>query len=168
MSLSRALIAELDHENASTRKLIALVPDAKFGWRPHAKSWTIGELATHLSNLPTWVGRVLDATELDLAPILGTRFEVPAKWGREDVLARFDANWKTASEAIARSTDAELTQLWTLRKGAAVLATLPRIAALRSMVISHSIHHRGQLSVYLRLLDVPLPAIYGPTADAPL
>jgi uncharacterized damage-inducible protein DinB len=168
MSLARALIAELDHENASTRKLIGLVPEAKFGWRPHEKSWTIGELATHLSSLPTWVGRVLDAAELDLAPILGTKFEVPAKWGREDVLARFDANWKSAREAIARASDEHLMHPWILKKGGDVLATLPRIAALRSFVFSHTIHHRGQLSVYLRLLDVPLPAIYGPTADAPL
>src|ERR1700741_2791987 len=75
MTLPQALVAEIDHENASTRKLIDLFPDAKFGWRPHAKCWTVGELATHLSSLPTWVGRVLDASELDLAPILGTRFE---------------------------------------------------------------------------------------------
>jgi len=168
MTLTQTLLPELDHENASTRKLIDLVPEAGFGWRPHPKSWTIGELATHLSSLPTWVGRVLDATELDLAPILGTRFEVPAKWGRADVLARFDANWKSAREAIARASDAELMHPWTLKRGTTVLATLPRIAALRSFVMSHAIHHRGQLTVYLRLLDVPLPGIYGPTADAPL
>ncbi|MFN0006379.1 MAG: DinB family protein [Planctomycetota bacterium] len=168
MSLSRTLLSELDHENASTRKLIELVPDARFAWRPHPKSWTVGELAAHLSSLPTWITRILDATEFDLAPILGTRFEVPARWGLADVLARFDSNWESARGAIARASDADLERPWTLKRGSSVLGTMPRIAALRSFVMSHAIHHRGQLTVYLRLLDVPLPGIYGPTADAPL
>jgi len=166
MPLSRSLLAEIDHENPSTRKLIDLVPDSRFAWRPHAKSMTIGELAAHLASLPTWFARVLDASELDLAPVLGTKFEVPGTWRRADVLARFDANWKSAREALARATDDHLMQPWTLKKGGTILATLPRTAALRSFVLSHSIHHRGQLTVYLRLLDVPLPGIYGPTADA--
>lgn len=168
MSLSETLLPEIDQENASTRKLIGLVPEAKFGWRPHRKSWTIGELATHLSNIPTWVARTLDASELDVAPILGRTWKVPEVWGRPDVLALFDASWNSARAAIASASDEHLMQPWTLKKGGTVLATLPRIAALRSFVVSHSIHHRGQLSVYLRLLDVPLPGIYGPTADEPM
>lgn len=165
MTIAKGLLAEIDHENASTRKLIDLIPDSKFGWRPHPKSWTIGELATHLANLPTWAARTLDASELDLAPIFGKTFKVPEKWGRLDVLALFDANWKAAREGLAKASDERLMQLWTLRKGDAVLAKLPRIAALRSFIMSHSIHHRGQLTVYLRLVDVPLPNVYGPTAD---
>ena len=168
MTLSKALLAEIDHENASTRKLIDLVPDAKFSWRPHRKSMTIGELATHLANGPAWVGRVLDATEFDLATILGATWKPPEVWGRPQVVESFDAGWGAARAKIAAATDADLMHPWTLRRGPDVVATLPRIAALRSFVISHMIHHRGQMTVYLRLLDVPLPGIYGPTADAAL
>ena len=168
MPIARDLLAELDYECSLTRKTIALVPEAKSGWRPHVKSSTIGELAAHLASLPNWVSRTLDASEFDLAPILGKKFEVPAASGTADFLARFDANWKSARESIAKASDEHLTQPWTLKHGGKVLATLPRVAALRSFVMSHSIHHRGQMTVYLRLLDVPLPAIYGPTADTPL
>jgi len=166
VSTAAALLPEFDQETASTRKLLALIPEQRASWKPHPKSWCVGDLGVHLANLVGWTSLTCQATELDLDPPGGPKFEPPKYTGVPDLLAMFDRHVGRARAAIAASSDADLQVGWTLKMGGRALFTLPRIACLRSFVMNHMIHHRGQLSVYLRLLDVPLPAIYGPTADA--
>lgn len=164
MALTEALLPEFDHEMATTRRLLDRVPEAKFSWKPHDKSMSLGQLAGHLANIPFWCSATLDAPLVDLEKLPGDRRpKEPAS--RDALLEEFDRKVATARKRLAETTDAELLALWTLKKGDQELFTMPRIAAIRSFVMNHSIHHRGQLSVYLRLNDVPIPPIYGPTAD---
>ena len=139
------------------------MPAADFAWKPHAKSMSLGELADHLSTIPTWAATVVGSTMFDLETAADRKATVPAS--REALLAAYDRCVAEARAALASKTDAELMVPWTLKSGGHEIFTMPRLAALRSFVLSHSIHHRGQLSVYLRLRDVPLPSVYGPTAD---
>ena len=162
MVLKDALLPEYDHEMGTTRRLLERVPDTDLGWKPHEKSMTFGRLAMHLAELPQWASVVVDRISFDLeAP----RTSPAEATSCGELLAAFDTNVAHARSQIAARTDAELLANWTLRRGAYELFTLPRIAVMRSLVMNHSIHHRGQLSVYLRLRDIPLPAMYGPTAD---
>jgi len=165
VALRDALLPELDQELATTRKLLALVPESKTSFRPHAKSWTLGELSLHLANLLTWLPSTLKATELDLDPPSGPRFVPPRFESAAATLKMFDETSRAARAALAAATDAELAVPWTLRKRGQAMFTLPRAACVRSFVMNHLIHHRGQLTVYLRMCDVPLPPVYGPTAD---
>ena len=165
MALRDSLLPELDQELATTRRVLAAVPEAKTGFRPHTKSWTLGELSLHLANLLTWLPMTLKGTELDLDPPGGPRFVPPKFESAAATLKRFDETARAARSALAAASDAELMVPWTLKRHGQALFTLPRIACVRSFVMNHLIHHRGQLSVYLRLVDVPLPPIYGPTAD---
>jgi len=165
VALRDALLPELDQELATTRKLLALVPESKTFFRPHAKSWTLGELSLHLANLLTWLPSTLKATELDLDPPSGPRFVPPRFESAAATLKMFDETSRAARAALAAATDAELAVPWTLRKRGQAMFTLPRAACVRSFVMNHLIHHRGQLTVYLRMCDVPLPPVYGPTAD---
>jgi uncharacterized damage-inducible protein DinB len=161
MALKDALLVEYDHETATTRKLLERIPAAALAWRPHPRSMTIGGLGQHLSNLPTWGGLVLDRVELDLQDVPA---RLPEPVSVDQILARFDDVRPKTRTSLDR-TDAELLALWTLKRNGAQMFSLPRAAAFRSFVLNHMIHHRGQLSVYLRLNDVPVPAIYGPSAD---
>jgi uncharacterized damage-inducible protein DinB len=163
MAITAALLPEYDHEMATTRRLLERVPEAEFGWKPHEKSMSLGELSAHLANLPRWGELILAETSFDLATLPQTRRAVPASGVA--LLNEFDTKAGAARAALASKTDAELTAPWTLVSGGQQVFTLPRISALRTFVISHSIHHRGQLSVYLRLRNVAVPPIYGPTAD---
>ena len=156
-----SLLAEYDHEMATTRKLIERVPLDKLAWKPHDKSMSLGGLAMHLANLPTWAATILDEKSFDLAAA-PPNLDEPAS--TTDILQHFDRSRASARAALDKS-DAEFDALWTLKRGGFEIFTLPRIAAFRSFVLSHLIHHRGQLSVYLRLNDVAVPAIYGPSAD---
>ena len=165
MALRDALLPELDQELATTRALLALVPASRTSFRPHARSWTLGELALHLANLLTWLPLTLERTELDLDPPGGPRFVPPSFESAAATLATFDGNARAARAALARASDQDLAVPWTLRRRGQALFTLSRAACLRSFVLNHLIHHRGQLTVYLRLCDVPLPPVYGPTAD---
>lgn len=162
MSIAQTLLPEFDHEMATTRTLLACVPDAQAAWRPHAKSRTLGELAVHVAGIPNWVGLSLQHTVLDLASeaVVTPPFESVAA-----TLLRFDALVASGRAQLAGSIDAAFAVPWTLKKAGHVIFSMPRLAVLRSFVMNHLIHHRGQLSVYLRMIDVPLPAIYGPTAD---
>jgi uncharacterized damage-inducible protein DinB len=164
MSLVAALLPEYDHEMATTRRLLQRVPEIDFSWRPHERSMTLGELSGHLSDIPTWCSSVLDETSLDLEA-LGDQLKAKSPASGAALLGDFDRRVSVARASLARSTDAELLAPWTLKSGTQELFTFPRISAIRTFVMNHLIHHRGQLSVYLRLRDVPLPAIYGPTAD---
>ena len=161
MPLKDTLLTEFDHEMGTTRRLLERIPDEKFDWKPHQKSMTLGGLATHLSNLPNWGTTILNDASYDLA---AGPPNLTQSASRGDVLAQFDSAAARTRAALDK-TDAELGAQWKLKRGDQELFSLPRAAAFRTFVLYHVVHHRGQLSVYLRLNDVPVPAIYGPTAD---
>jgi len=165
MSISQALLPEFDHEMANTRKSLERVPDDKFGWKPHEKSMPMGNLAVHLATLPGWTVQTLQQESLDLAPPGGEPFKLPEAKNTEEVVALFDKHVAEARSVLAEATDEQLMKPWSLLMTGKTIFTLPRVAVLRGFVMNHSIHHRAQLGVYLRLNDVPVPSIYGPSAD---
>jgi uncharacterized damage-inducible protein DinB len=156
-----ALLPEFDHEISTTRKLLERLPDDKFSWAPHPKSMSLARLATHLASLPWWGEMTLTRAEFDTATV-----PTPADAAsRAEVLTLFDANAGKTRAALAGTSDVELMAPWSLKRSGQTIFSMPRAAVWRSFVLSHLVHHRGQLSVYLRLLDVPVPSIYGPSAD---
>jgi uncharacterized damage-inducible protein DinB len=159
MSIAETLLPEFDQEMAATRRVVERVPDSDPGWKPHPKSFSVAHLAQLLAALPGWIGQTLTSTELDLAQGAGYSDQ-----STEALLRTFDENVRSSREAIAASQDADYAVPWSLKMSGQVLLTLPRGAVVRQH-ISHLSHHRGQMTVYLRLLDVPVPSIYGPTAD---
>ncbi len=165
MALRDSFLPELDQELATTRALLALVPEAQTSFRPHPKSWTLGQLALHLANLLAWMPLTLERDELDLDPPGGPAFPPPTFESAAANLRLFDANARRARASLAAASDECLRGPWTLKKRGQTLFTAPRMACVRSFQLNHLIHHRGQLTVYLRLVDVPLPPVYGPTAD---
>jgi len=164
MAITDALLPEFDHEMATTRRLLDRVPEAQFAWKPHEKSMTLGQLSGHLANIPMWCSAVLDLSAFDLASV-GDDARPKAPASGAALLQEFDQKVAAARASLAKRTDPELQAPWTLKQGDHEIFTMPRITAIRSFVMNHSIHHRGQLSVYLRLNNIPLPSIYGPTAD---
>ena len=165
MAIREALLPEFDQEMATTRKVLDRVPEDKLGWKPHEKSSSVGDLATHLVNLPEWVGIAIKQDSLDLAPPGGEAPRAKPVTSHAEMLERFDKAVAAARTALAEVSDEHLMKPWTLLRSGQTIMTLPRVAVLRGFVISHMIHHRGQMSVYLRLNDVPVPSIYGPSAD---
>ncbi len=165
MALRDALLPEFDHEMANTRKTLERVPDDKLDWKPHTKSMAMGGLATHLSNLPTWANHAIGEDSLDLAPEGKPLPPQSPVQSRTELLEIFDSNVAKARAAIAAVSDEELFKPWTLQNNGTPILTLPKIAVLRGFVMNHNIHHRAQLGVYLRLNDIPVPSIYGPSAD---
>ena len=165
MPISHAMLPEFDHEMGNTRKTLERVPENKFDWKPHEKSMPMGKLAIHLATLPGWTIQTLTQDSLDVAPADGEPFKLPEANTTEELLALFDQNVASARAAIAEASDAQMMQPWSLLATGKTIFTLPRAAVLRGFVMNHSIHHRAQLGVYLRLNDVPVPSIYGPSAD---
>ncbi len=165
MALSEALLPEFDQEMANTRITLARVPEDKLGWKPHEKSGTMGWLATHLANLPSWVAFTVGQDSLDVRPPGSSGLGIPPAKSQKEILEMFDQNVATARAVIAAASDAQLMQPWTLLSGGKPVFTMPKIAVLRSFIMNHSIHHRAQLGVYLRLTGIPVPAMYGPSAD---
>lgn len=165
MPISQALLPEFDHEMANTRKALERVPEDKFGWKPHEKSMTLGRLATHVAELAGWVPTTLERESLDLAPPGAPAYQPQTAGSRAELLESFDKNVAAARAVIGGAADAQWMVPWTLLVGGKTMFSMPRIAVLRGMVMNHMIHHRGQLAVYLRLNDVPVPALYGPSAD---
>jgi uncharacterized damage-inducible protein DinB len=161
MAIKDGLLADFDHEMGTTRRLLERLPDDKLSWKPHAKSMSLGGLATHLSNIPRWGETILSDAAFDLAAAPPNLAE---KTSRADILDTFEQTCRR-TRALMDKTDAEYQALWTLKRGGHQVFSVPRVAAFRSFVLHHVIHHRGQLSVYLRLNEVPVPAIYGPSAD---
>jgi len=160
-NVSKALLPEFDHEMGNTRKSLERVPEDKFSFKPHTKSMTLGCLATHLAAINHWAEAIfgLDSFDVSMAP---PTVELKS---RAEVLSAFDNSTAAARKAIADSSDAHFMNPWTLMAGSRTVLSLPRIAVVRSFLLNHSIHHRAQLGVYLRLNDVPVPSIYGPSAD---
>ncbi len=155
-------LSEFDRETGVTRRVLARVPGDRLSWGPHPRSMTLGQLSTHIASLPGWWPQILNEAAFDLGrlgAVPGTDATSAA------ILSRFDAGVAGARRALRESTDARLADTWTLCRDGEVVITLPRIVALRTEGLYHLAHHRGQLTVYLRLLDIHVPAIYGPTAD---
>jgi uncharacterized damage-inducible protein DinB len=165
MGLSESLLPEFDNEMANTRKTLERVPHDNPDWKPHEKSMAIGGLATHLSNIPTWAVYTIDQDALDLAPEGKPLPHAKLLTSQEALLSTFDVNVAKARAAIAGADDAEFFKPWSLQSNGNTILTMPKIAVLRNFVMNHLIHHRAQLGVYLRLNDIPVPSIYGPSAD---
>ena len=163
MSIAQMMLPELKHEAANTRRVLERLKEAKdkFDWRPHGKSYTMGQLATHIANLTTWITMTINSDELDLAT---TPRREPLK-NFSEVAELFEKNLDEATKALESADDSLLMKKWTLRKGDHVILELPKAAVIRSMVFNHVVHHRGQLTVYLRLNDIAVPGLYGPSAD---
>ncbi len=161
MAIKDALLPEFDHEMQVTRKVLARVPDEKFGWKPHDKSMTLGRLATHIAQIPGWVKETLVQDSVDI----GAGFKPTDLATRDEVLARFDALVASGRAIIEGTTDGQFMSPWTLKDKGQEVFTMPKVAVVRAWVFNHAVHHRGQMSVYLRLNDVPVPSIYGPSAD---
>jgi uncharacterized damage-inducible protein DinB len=161
MPLVDALLPEFDHEMSVTRKVLERVPDDRMDWQPHAKSMSLGQLAQHVATLPGWGSVTLEQSEFDL----GAQPPADPIRRRADLLSTFDSLVTAARGALTGRSDAELMAPWTLKKDGHAIFTMPKTSVWRSFVMSHIVHHRAQLGVYLRLNDVPVPSIYGPSAD---
>jgi uncharacterized damage-inducible protein DinB len=165
MSIAQSILPEFEQEMAGTRKVLERVPNDKLEWKAHPKSNTIQWVASHLANLPSWTVFTLNQDALDIAPVGGKLFTTEKLGSSQQMVTTFDQNVAAAREAIAATSDAQFMQPWSLLRGGAVVFTMPKIAVIRSFVINHIIHHRAILCVYLRLNDVPVPGLYGPSAD---
>ena len=165
MKISESMLPEFDQEMANTRKVLERVPAAKFSWKPHAKSFEFGALAAHVANMPDWAGLTMQTESFDYAPPGAPPYETPKFASIDELLAAFDKSVAQGRAAIAAADDSAFFAPWTLMAGGKTVMTMPRIAVIRTFVLNHTIHHRAQLSVYLRLNDIPVPALYGPTAD---
>lgn len=161
MTFITSLIAEFDHEMKTTRSLLERVPFEKSSWKPHTKSMSLCDLASHIAHLAGYGSMIAEVDGVDMA----TRGRPSNFESREEMLQAFDANVNNSRTALGALKDEKLQTNWALRMGDHVIFDLPRTAVIRSMLMNHMIHHRGQLSVYLRENDVPLPSIYGPSAD---
>lgn len=169
MSISATVLPEFDREMATTRTMLERVPETRAEWTPHVKSRTMGELASHIGNLPRLGLITMEADELDVSPPNGSNGATAPRFESTATLIRtFDDSVQRARAAIESASDSDMMEPWTLRRAGKTVWTLPRAAVLRSFILSHMIHHRGQLSVYLRLNEVPLPSVYGPSADTKL
>ncbi|MCC7494356.1 MAG: maleylpyruvate isomerase N-terminal domain-containing protein [Fimbriimonadaceae bacterium] len=165
MSIAQGLTAELGYEVVGVRKTIERCPDSLFGYTPHAKSFTMGRLVGHLCEIPSWCVVTATTSELDFAPPGGEAWQPFAPATVAEALAKFDADVTAATAALAEVSDEAMFQPWSLKHGGQVILTMPKIQVFRGFVLSHLIHHRAQLGLYLRLNDLPVPSIYGPSAD---
>ncbi len=160
--LASAFLAELDNEAKVTRSVLERIPADKFGWQPHDKSMTFGRLASHVAEMFGWTHDTLKSDVLDFATMDYKPFDPQTT---DELLAFFDEHIAKAKAVLAETSDETFMTDWTMRNGEQVYFTMPKVAVMRSFVMNHIIHHRGQLSVYLRLNDIPVPSIYGPSAD---
>jgi uncharacterized damage-inducible protein DinB len=162
MSLCKSLAAELQQEAKTTRRILERVPEESFGWKPHERSMSLGRLAGHVAELPSLIVPTLTQDELNFA---AAGFQPFVPTSAAELLEKFDHNVNTAVELLSGQTDEKMGESWRLGSGEQTFFAGPRAAAVRLLALNHVVHHRGQLSVYLRLLDVPVPSIYGPSAD---
>lgn len=163
--ISKALLPEFDHEMANTRKLLERVPESNLDFRPHPKSMTLARLAGHVSEMPSWGVTTFDVDEFDIRPVGAPVTQGNTFSTRAAALKLFDDNLAKARGLLEAATDERMMGTWTLKNQGQVVMAMPRVAVLRSFVMSHMIHHRAQLGVYLRMNGVPVPGMYGPSAD---
>jgi uncharacterized damage-inducible protein DinB len=162
MTISESLLPEFDAEMENTRKLLAALPDGKWDWKPHPKSMSLGQLAGHIADMTGWAVDTIEKPSLELGPDDYKPY-IPASV--DDVVSTFQEKRSQARTAIAKASDADMRHVWSMTWSGQKIIEMPRIAVLRGMVINHIIHHRGQLTVYVRLLDGKVPGLYGPSAD---
>ena len=167
MPISEVFLAEWDQEVAATRRLLERVPPDKLARTPHDKSYSLRQLAGHLAQLHGWTAITLKADEFDVNPPEGGDYPQPTLESTGDILALFDQTTAEARNDIAATSDETFGETWTFKNGGETVFAAPKAGVLRRFVMNHVIHHRGQLTVYLRLLDVPLPQTFGPSADEP-
>ncbi|MGA7415531.1 MAG: DinB family protein [Bryobacteraceae bacterium] len=160
MSIGASFLPEYEHEMSTTRKFLERVPDEKWDWKPDPKSMTLGGLSTHIAQMQAWGEDTMKLPKYDLAG-----YKPPKLDNKAALLAAFDTGVARFKAAMAAARDEEWTAPWSLTSGDHVIFAMPRVGAIRSMIFNHTIHHRGQLSVYFRLLGVPVPGAYGPSAD---
>ncbi len=163
MTISEMMLPEFDQEMANTRKLLERVPEDKLAWKPHEKSMALGRLASHVAELPGWAVNTIRQDSLNITP----DFKPTVASSRKELLEIFDKNAVEARQAIAGASDAHLQKIWSLQFDGKTVFSMPRAAVLRGPVMNHLIHHRAQLGVYFRLNNVPIPGMYGPSADDP-
>jgi uncharacterized damage-inducible protein DinB len=161
MAIKDAFLPEFDSEMATTRKVIERVPEPKFDYKPHEKSMSLGQLASHIAEMPGWATMGITMDSLDMA----SDYKPFLAGSTAELLEVFDKNVAGARSSIAGASDETFMKNWSLKSGDKTLMTMPKVAVVRVFMLNHVIHHRGQLSVYLRLNDVPVPSIYGPSAD---
>lgn len=167
MSIAARVLPAFDHIVSVTKAHLAALPDDKLDWRPHEKSWTAGELGSHIANLPGWTVAILTMDELDVAPADGEAPKQPQLHSTAEIVALFDENTAAARQAIESTSDETFMSTWTMLAGGVERMSMPKVSVTQAFILDHLIHHRGQLTVYLRLLDVPVAQTYGPTADFP-
>jgi uncharacterized damage-inducible protein DinB len=165
MKLSELYLPEFDHEMVSARKTLERIPEDKLSWKPHEKSMPLDRLAGHVAELAGWAVPAILQDSLDFMPPGGPPFQPTIAKSRAHVLEVFDKNREQSRQAIAGASDEHLMKNWSLLRGGQTLMTMPRFAVLRSFCLNHIIHHRAQLGVYLRLNNVAVPSVYGPSAD---
>jgi uncharacterized damage-inducible protein DinB len=160
MRLVDSILTEIEQEAKTTKRLLERVPDSKLAWKPHPKSYSLGQLALHVASLP---GNVAALAVPDTRET--SNFSQPEPKSRQEILDTFSKSLESAKETLKKMDDARLMSTWTLTKNGRIVMSVPRIGFIRSILLNHNYHHRGQLAVYLRMLDVPVPSIYGPSAD---
>ena len=167
MSIAESLLPEFEIEMAGTRKVLERIPDDKLDWKAHPNSNSIGWNACHLAEIPGWVQGTLTADTWDIHPEGGEPYQAPKLGSRQEILDLFDKNVASAKKQLAATPDEEFAKSWSLLSGGQPIITMPKLGVMRTWVLSHTIHHRAHLCVYLRLNDLPVPALYGPSGDEP-
>ncbi len=162
MALNEPLIAELEREAIATRKIFESIQDEHWNWKPHEKSYTLGALSTHIADITGWVDMMIHKDELDFA---NTDYVSPKITNKSELMQTFEENLAKSKVALQKTTDEQFSEKWRMRNGEQIYFELPKDINLRTWVFSHIVHHRAQLGVYLRLLNVAVPTTYGPTAD---
>ena len=165
MSRIESFLSEYDQLTKNARKTIERIPDDKFTWKPHEKSFSMRDLASHIVNLQSWLSVTLNMIEFDMHPTEGEEFIPPIASSKNELLEMFDKNCEEAKKCLANTPEEKLKDNWSLLSGGKTLFTMPKVAVVRSFVFNHTIHHNAQLGVYLRLNDISVPAIFGPSAD---
>jgi uncharacterized damage-inducible protein DinB len=165
MTIGQSMLPEYDQEMQNTRKVLERIPEDKWSWKPNDKSGTVGWYAWHLATLPGWTTMTIHTEQLDYAPVDGPSFQPPKVENRTQALEIFDKECADARTALGAASDEDLMKGWKLLAGGQEIFTMPRIACIRAFVMNHMIHHRAQLTVYYRLLGIPVPGLYGPSAD---
>ncbi len=165
MKISETLLPEFDQEMANTRKTLERVPADKSDWKPHPKSMSLGALSAHIASMPGWTSLTMQSDSFDYAPPGAPPYQTPTFASNKELLEAFDKGVDEARAALVAADDGKFLAPWTLLAGGKTILTMPRVGVVRSFVLNHTIHHRAQLGVYLRLNDLPVPALYGPSAD---
>ncbi len=162
MPINSALTAELKHESTNTKKILERVPTDKLAWKPHEKSMSLGRLATHIAELPVWIERSVNADEFNFATAV---FNFTSKEDTDEILQLFEEHLSSAIKILETATDENLNSVWTAKRGEQIIYSMPKKVVIRNFTLNHIYHHRGQLTVFLRLLNISVPGMYGPSAD---